>query len=121
MHKIGRRNIGDGADGEAVLLPGEPVVALGFAGAIPVVFRLSFFHKDTDDVFAASINQGRDSFSAGDVEAPADQGKTIAGEVANGWGEIDAAGEPRFYRVLVGGFDVGQVAGLQRTEMCVDE
>ena len=121
LGEIGRGDIGYSADGEAVLLPGEPVVALGFTGTVPVVFGLGLFDEDIDDVFPAGIDQGGDSFSAGGVEAAADQRETIVGEVADGWGEIDAAGKPGFYCVLVGGFDVGEVAGLQGAEMRVDE
>ena len=40
------------------LLPGEPMIALGFASAIPVAFRRALFHEDIDDVLAAGVDEG---------------------------------------------------------------
>ena len=93
------------------------MVALGFAGAIPVAFRRSRFHEDVDDVLAAGVNEGGDGFAAGNVEASADQWKPLVGEVADGRGEINAAVEPGFDGVLIGGLDIGEMAGLQRAKM----
>ena len=121
LFKIGWRDVGNGADGKAVLLPGEPVIALGFTGATPVALRLSLFHEDINDVLAASIHQGGDRATPGDIEAPTEQGESIAGKVADGRREIDAAVEPGLDGVLVCGFDVGEMAGLQGAKMGIDE
>jgi len=115
------RDVGNRAESEAVLLPGEPVVALGFAGAIPVAFRRSRFHEDIDDVLAAGVDEGGDGFAAGYVEASADQWEPVVGEVADRWGEINAAVEPGFDRVLIGGLDIGEMAGLQGAKMGIHE
>jgi hypothetical protein len=58
LGEIGWRDVGNCAEGKAVLLPGEPMVALGFASAIPVAFRRALFHEDIDDVLAAGVDEG---------------------------------------------------------------
>ena len=93
------------------------MVALGFAGAIPVAFRRGLFHEDIDDVFAARVDEGGDGFPAGDVEASADQWEPLVCEVADRRGEINAAVEPGFDRVLIGGLDISEMAGLQGAKM----
>ena len=121
LGEIRRRDVGNRAEGKAVLLPGEPVVALGFTCAIPVAFRLGVFHKDIDDMLAAGVDEGGDGSPAGYIEASTKQGEPIAGKVADRRCEIDPAVEPGFDRVLVGGFDVGEMAGLQGAKMGIHE
>ena len=58
LGEIGWRDVGNCAEGKPVLLPGEPMVALGFASAIPVAFRRALFHEDIDDVLAAGVDEG---------------------------------------------------------------
>src|SRR5882672_3922682 len=84
LGEIWWRDVGDGAEREAVLLPGEPVVALGFAGTIPVVFRLSLFHKDINDVLAASVDQRGDGFSAGYIKPAAEEREAVVREIVDG-------------------------------------
>ena len=121
LGEIGGGDVGNRAEGKAILLPCEPVVALGFAGAIPRVFRLGFFHEDIDDMLAASVDECGDGAATGSVEASTEQGKSIVREVAHGRREIDSSVEPRLDGVLIGGFDICKMAGLQGAEMCVHE
>src|ERR1700731_3105620 len=80
LGKIRRGDVGNCAERKAILLPGEPVVALGFAGATPVAFGLGLFHENINDVFAARVDKGGDSFPRGYIEASAKQRKSLAGE-----------------------------------------
>ena len=69
LGKIRRGDVGNRAERKAILLPSEPVIALGLAGAIPVAFGLGLFHKDINDVLAARVDEGGDGLSAGCIEA----------------------------------------------------
>ena len=93
------------------------MVALGFATAIPVFFGLNFFHEDVDDVLAASVDESGDGATSCYIEAPTEQWESVVGKVADRRGEIDAAVEPGFDRVLIGGLDIGEMAGLQGAKM----
>ena len=121
LDEIGWRDVRDRAEREAILLPGEPVVALRFAGATPVIFRLGFFDEDIDDVLAARVDEGRDGATTGYVKSAPDQGEAIACKIAHGRREIDAPVKPGLDRVLVGGLDVSEMAGLQGAEMRIHE
>ena len=121
LGEIRWRDVGNRTERKTVLLPREPVVPLGFASAIPVAFRRRLFHEDINDVLAARVDECCNGFPAGDIEPSADQREAIVCKVADRRSEIDAAVEPRFDGVLVGGFDIGEVAGLQRAEMRIHE
>ena len=72
LGEIGRGDVGDGAEGEAILLPREPMVALGLAGARQRGLRLGLFDKEVNDVFAPGVDKGGDGAPAGDIEAAAE-------------------------------------------------
>jgi hypothetical protein len=54
------------------------------------------------------------------VQAAALQRKPTRCQIAHGWGEIDSAIEPRLHRVLIRGYNIFQMAGLQRAKVSVD-
>ena len=51
------------------------------------------------------------------VKAAADKRKTLGGEIDNRRRHVELAVEPRLDGMLFAGFDVGQMAGLQRAQM----
>ena len=74
-------------------------------------------HEQIDDVLAAAIDHCADGAGIDIIEPAADQRKAFRGEVDHRRRDIELAVEPRLDRVLVGGDDVGEVAGLQRAQM----
>src|SRR5438094_10390201 len=55
------------------------------------------------------------------VQTSANQGKTVLRKVFHRRREVQLAVEPRFHGVLIGRRNVGEVPGLQRADMRVDE
>src|SRR3954466_3589199 len=51
------------------------------------------------------------------IEPAADQGKALRGQVDHRRRHVELAVEPRLYGVLIGGNHVGEMPGLQRTQM----
>src|SRR6266478_1761317 len=78
-------------------------------------------HKDIDDMLAAPVDECGNRLAGNHVEPTANQRKTLAGEVDGGRRQVALSGEPRLDRVLVGGSDIGQMAGEQRAQMAVDQ
>ena len=74
-------------------------------------------HEQVDDVLAAAIDHGADGAGIDIIEPAADQGKALRGEVDYRRRDVELAVEPRFHGVLVGGNHVGEMTGLQRTQM----
>ena len=78
-------------------------------------------HEQVDDVLAPAIDHRTDGAGVDVIEPATGQGKTLRGEIDHRRRDVEPAVEPRFYRVLVGGNHVGEVAGLQRAQMRGDE
>ena len=74
-------------------------------------------HEQVDDVLAAAIDHGADGAGIDIIEPAADQRKALRDEVDHRRRDIELAVEPRLYRVLVGRNHVGEMTGLQRTQM----
>ena len=55
-----------------------------------------------------------------DVNAAALQWKSLIGKIPDRRREIQFAVEPGFYRVLIGRNDIGEMPGLQRSQMGID-
>ena len=114
-------NIRDRAKRESTGLPGQPLIALHGARAAPRALGRGFFHEHVDDVFAAPVDEGSDGAALDDVESPAEQRESRGGKISHRRRKIQAAIEPGFYGVLVGGFDVGEVSRLQGAEMRIHQ
>src|SRR6185437_2591186 len=117
-----RRRVGDRAKLHPLMAPVNPLIALPRAGRVNR--RVRFFgrpDKDVDEMFAASVDQRCDVTLAQDIETSAQQWKTFIHEIVH-WGhKVQFAVKPWLDRVLVRGSDVGEMPGLQRANMCVDD
>ena len=71
-------------------------------------------------MFAPSIDQSRDGAVIDNVQAAAEQRKSLIGEISNWRREIQLAGEPWLHRVLIGRNYVGEMSRLKRSQMRID-
>src|SRR5436190_4996035 len=78
-------------------------------------------NKKVDKVFAPSVNQRRHWPVIQIIQAAANQRKSLTGKIDNRRSKIELGVQPRFYRVLVGGSDIGEMVCHQRTRMTSDE
>src|SRR6202035_5204459 len=74
--------------------------------------------EQIDYVLAPAVDDRSHRLAVDVIEPAADQGKTLRGQIDDRRGDVELAVEPRLDGVLVAGFDVSQVAGLQRAQMC---
>src|SRR3954465_170013 len=74
-------------------------------------------HEQVDDVLPAAIDHRADGAGIDIIEPAADQGKALRGQVDHRRRHVELAVEPRLYGVLIGGNHVGEMPGLQRTQM----
>src|SRR5438874_5119961 len=104
------------------MAPVQPLITLPQTGRMNRRVRL-FCGQDkyVNVVFAAPINKHGNVPAAQNVQAPANQGKTIFGKIFDGRSEVELAAEPGLDGVLIGGSNVGEVTGLERANMGVDE
>jgi hypothetical protein len=72
-------------------------------------------------MFAAAVDQGSDGAAVNDVEAAALQWKSLIGEIPDWRRKIQFTIEPGLHRVLIGGDNVGEMSGLERTQMSIDD
>src|SRR5580704_12367033 len=72
-------------------------------------------------MFAAAVDQCRDTTLAKNIQSAADQWETFVHEIAHGRDEIEFAVEPGLDGVLVRGSHVGEMPGLKRTNVCVND
>ena len=72
-------------------------------------------------MFAASKDERCNVSLAKNIQTAANQRKTFAYEILNRRDEIEFAVEPGFYGVLVGGSDVGKMAGLERANVRIKD
>ncbi len=72
-------------------------------------------------MFAAAVDQRGNVLAVENVEAAADQWKTVVGEIFDRRNKSELAIEPRLHRVLVGRGDIGQMTGQQRADVGVDD
>src|SRR4029077_15885904 len=73
--------------------------------------------EEIDHVLAAAIDDRRHRLAVDVIERAADQGESLPGQVDDRRRDVELAVEPRLDGVLVAGFDVGQMSGLQRAQM----
>src|SRR5439155_23712082 len=78
-------------------------------------------NKHVDKVFAPFVNQRRDRPVIQIIQAAANQRKSLAGKIDNRRSKIELGVQPGFYRVLVGGSDIGEMVCHKRTRMTGDE
>jgi hypothetical protein len=71
-------------------------------------------------MFAAAVDQGGDSAAVNDVEAAALQWKSLIGKIPDWRRKIQFTIEPGLHRVLIGGNNVGEMSGLERSQMGID-
>src|ERR1700681_4831970 len=69
----------------------------------------------------ASVYQNGDGAAVHCVQAASLQREALARKILDRRSEIELAVEPGFHRVLVGGDDILEMAGLQRAEMRVHD
>src|SRR5437899_9390511 len=78
-------------------------------------------NKQVDKVFAPFVNQRRDRPVIQIIQAAANQRKSLAGKIDNRRSKIELGVQPGFYRVLVGGSDIGEMVCHKRARMTGDE
>src|SRR5437868_6677364 len=78
-------------------------------------------NEQVDKMFAPLIDQCRHWPVIEIIKTAADQRKSLLGEIDHGRREVEPCIQPRFYRVLIGGRDVGEMICHQRTHMTGDE
>src|SRR5438132_9349982 len=78
-------------------------------------------NKQVDKVFAPFVNQRRDRPVIQIIKAAANQRKSLAGKIDNRRSKIELCVQPGFYRVLVGGSDIGEMVCHKRARMTGDE
>src|SRR5229473_2313467 len=71
-------------------------------------------------MLAAAIDERGDGAAAEDVETSSLQGESITRKITDGRREVELAVKPRLDSVLIGRGDVGEMVGLQRTQMGID-
>src|SRR6266566_2117295 len=104
------------------MTPVAPLVALPRAGWMNRCVRLLRGPDEhVDDMFAAAVDQRGNVLAVENVEAAADQWETVVGEILNRRNKGELAIEPRLHGVLVGRSDIGQMTGLQRADVGVDD
>ena len=124
LNQVGRSGVGNGVEFHSRCLPGDPVVALLRACARRGgLFFLAGRRPDehADEMLSACVNEGRDGAAVHDIEAAALERKTVIGKIPDRRREIEFAVEPGLYSVLVGRKNVGEMTGLERAEMGVDD
>ena len=110
--------IADGPEVEALLGPMADIVALDRpVGDGGVLRAQSLGDEQIDDVLAALIDDRSHRLAVDVIEAAAEQRKALRGQVDDRRRDVDLAVEPRLDRMLVAGFHVHQVSGLQRADM----
>src|SRR5947208_11933128 len=70
---------------------------------------------------SARIDQYRDIVPVNDVQASAYQRKSLLRIVSDRWDKVQLAVEPWLHCVLVGRLYVGQMSGLQRAHMSIEQ
>src|ERR1041385_6442408 len=104
------------------MTPVQPLIALPQSRRMNGRVRLfGGQHKYVDEVLAARIDEHSDVPPAQNIQATANQGKTVIGIIFDRRSEVELAIEPGLYGVLVRGSNIGEMAGLQRTDMSVNE
>jgi hypothetical protein len=71
-------------------------------------------------MLASAVDQSSDGAAVNDVEATAQQRKSLIGKIPDWRRKIQFTVEPGLYRVLIGGDDVGKMSGLERSQMGID-
>ncbi len=94
-------------------MPIDPLIALARACARGGVLPTRGPDENVHEMFAAAVDQGSDGAAVNDVEAAALQRKSLIGEIPD-W-------RRGLYRVLIGGDDVGEMSGLERSQMGIDD
>src|SRR5437762_3798082 len=78
-------------------------------------------NKEVNKVFAPFVDQRRHWSVIQIIQAAANQRKSLTGKIDNWRSKIELRVQPGFYRVLVGGSDIGEMVCHKRTRMTGDE
>src|SRR5262245_57187008 len=68
-------------------------------------------------MFIPAVNQRSHWAAVNEIQSPAGQWKTLSSEILHVWSEVQLSAEPRFYSVLVGRSDIGQVISHKRANV----
>ena len=71
-------------------------------------------------MLASAVDKSSDGAAVNDVEATALQRKSLIGKIPDWRRKIQFAVKPGLYRVLIGGDDIGEMSGLERSQMGID-
>jgi hypothetical protein len=69
---------------------------------------------------ASAVDQSSDGAAVNDIEATALQRKSLLAKIPDRRRKIHFTVEPGLYGVLIGGDDVGEMSGLERSQMGID-
>ena len=78
-------------------------------------------NEDVDDVLLAMIDESGDIAAVQIIETAADKREALVGEIVDGRRKVEPAVKPRFDGVLIGGFDIVQMARLQSANVARDD
>jgi len=123
LNQVGRSGVGNGVEFHSRFWPGDPVVALLRACARRggLLFRAGHRPDEhANQMLSAGVNESRDGAAVHDIEAAALERKTVVGKIPDRRSEIEFAVEPGLYSVLVGRKNVGEMTGLERAKVGVD-
>jgi hypothetical protein len=70
---------------------------------------------------ATAINENRGRMTIDVIESPAEQWKSLVGEIDHRWRDVSLASEPRLHRMSVRRDYVEKMVGQERTHVCVDQ
>src|SRR5262245_32427430 len=93
--------IADGRNRKSLLRPVADIKALHYLHGCGVRLGRRSGNKKVNDVGAAPIDNYRHNLAADRIEAAADQGEPLRGQIDNGRGNIEPSVKPRLHGVLV--------------------
>src|SRR5260370_22751762 len=100
------------------MTPVAPLIALPRAGWMNRCVRLLRRPDEhVDDMFAAAVDQRGNVLAVENVEAAADQLKTVVRGIFDRRNKNELAIEPRLHLVVVGRGDLRQMTGQQRADL----
>src|ERR1700730_11285993 len=111
LHLI-RREIRDGAIGDAVPCPIKDVISLArLLSGFYSIFPRSGPNEEINRMHSALIDQGRHRLAIEIIEPSADERKSFRRKVVDRRSKVQFAVKPRFHGVLIGGGNIGQMIG----------
>src|SRR6202041_256491 len=114
------RRIGYGAEFHSCLAPLQPLISLLGAGTGSAVLFVRRPDEDIHEMFAADIDQSGDRLAVHDVNAAALQRESLIAKILDRRREIQLTVEPGLHGVLIGRDNIGEMPGLQRSQVRVN-